>query len=110
MLLDHGLYKELDRDFRVDYARLWQAIVLTDVREIEKQCIKLGAGDMYPLLAAMLTARPWDEISQNSMGRLNVTVDDADRAMISGYAQRYAFEISDMLNKVPRQVCLFAST
>ena len=59
---------------------------------------------MYPLLAAMLTARPWDEISSTEFGSLSVKPDDADRAMIHGYVQRYLFDITEMLNTVPRQV------
>lgn len=27
VLLDHGLYKRLDDDFRLEYAALWQALV-----------------------------------------------------------------------------------
>lgn len=28
VLLDHGLYRQLEEGFRVDYCRLWQGIVL----------------------------------------------------------------------------------
>ena len=70
VLLDHGLYQALSDDFRLDYARLWRAIVFADVEEIERRCQKLNAGAMYPLLAAMLTARPWDDISSPDLESL----------------------------------------
>jgi hypothetical protein len=30
--------------------------------DIEKYCREMNAGDLYPLLSAMLTLRPWDDI------------------------------------------------
>ena len=44
VLLDHGLYRKLDNDFRKNYTRLWQALVLGDVKAIEEYCRKLNAG------------------------------------------------------------------
>lgn len=32
VLLDHGLYRELTEQFRVDHCRLWKAMVFKDVR------------------------------------------------------------------------------
>jgi aarF domain-containing kinase len=44
VLLDHGLYRSLDNDFRKNYTRLWQALVLGDLQGIEVMCKKLNAG------------------------------------------------------------------
>lgn len=62
VLLDHGLYRQLDDDFRRNYTRLWQAMILCDEGKIEQYCRRLNAGELYTLLAAMLTLRPWDDI------------------------------------------------
>ena len=69
MLLDHGLYRKLDDDFRRNYCRLWQALVLGDRDNIEAYCRRLGAGSAYALLAGMLTLKSWDEISKADMTR-----------------------------------------
>jgi aarF domain-containing kinase len=65
---------------------------------------------MYPLLAAMLTSRPFDEIQKRSKTRTFSAVSDidanSDKAMIRGYAQQYLNEIILMLDKVPRQMLL----
>ncbi|CAM9216254.1 unnamed protein product, partial [Heterosigma akashiwo] len=106
VLLDHGLYKEIDDDFRFDYCRLWRALVTADIKGIKYHCQKMGAGPMYTLLAAMLTSRPWDEIIDTDPGSLHAQESEADKAMIQGYAQKYAGEISTMLNSVPRQMLL----
>lgn len=47
VLLDHGLYRELDDAFRITYAGLWQSIALADAPAIEKHCRALNAGAMY---------------------------------------------------------------
>lgn len=110
VLVDHGLYKQIDEDFRLTYAKLWTALMLADIKGIEKSCRDLGVEKMYPLLAAMLTSRPFDEILERSKsGRLdeNSIVNSAgDKAMIRGYAQRYLKEIVVMLDTVPRQMLL----
>lgn len=64
VLLDHGLYKELPHDFRLDYCRLWKALVLKDLPGVKHYCQKLNAGEMYSLLAAVLTSRSWDDITR----------------------------------------------
>jgi len=106
VLLDHGLYKQIDDKFRLDYCRLWKALVFADIKNIKHYCMKMGAGDMYTLLAAMLTNRPWDEIADPDPNSMHAKVTDADKTMIQGYAQRYAMEISTMLDSVPRQMLL----
>ena len=111
VLVDHGLYKQIDDDFRLTYATLWKSLMMADITAIKTSCNKLGIGDMYPLLAAMLTSRPFDEIIERSKtgslenGR-NDAGDASDKAMIRGYAQKFIVEIIDMLDSVPRQMLL----
>lgn len=69
VLLDHGLYRELDDTFRRDYCRLWQSLVLADRARIQYFCERLNAGHAYTLLAAMLTMKPWDDIVSDDMSR-----------------------------------------
>ena len=35
VLLDHGLYRELDDTFRLEYCRLWRSLVLGDIEGIK---------------------------------------------------------------------------
>jgi aarF domain-containing kinase len=58
MLLDHGLYKTLPNELRVDYCELWRALILRDTKNIEHYAKKLGAGEYWNLLALVLTFRP----------------------------------------------------
>jgi hypothetical protein len=62
----------------------------------------LGVGDYYPLLASMLTNRPWgDVVGAGAAGsRLRERNTAADRAQIRGYAQQYLSQIVHVLECV----------
>ena len=47
VLLDHGLYREIDDAFRVSYCRLWQALILGDAAAIKTESQLMHAGEMY---------------------------------------------------------------
>ncbi|KAI8470915.1 MAG: ABC1 family-domain-containing protein [Monoraphidium minutum] len=61
VLLDHGLYRVIDDEFRARYAALWRALVFADADGIREHAAAMNAGDLYPLFAAMLTQRPWEQ-------------------------------------------------
>lgn len=53
VLVDHGLYKEIDNGFRILYAHLYKSLLLADVPAIQATCEKLGITKMvriHPLL------------------------------------------------------------
>ena len=62
VLLDHGLYRSIDDDFRLQYAGLWHALIFADVEAITLHSTAMNAGHAVPLFAGMLTQRPWDEV------------------------------------------------
>ncbi|KAF5900782.1 putative aarF domain-containing protein kinase 1, partial [Clarias magur] len=72
VLLDHGLYQLLKLEFRMDYCRLWQSLIKGDMKGIERYSRRLGAGDLYPLFACVLTARSWTSVS-TGIGQTPVT-------------------------------------
>lgn len=46
ILLDHGLYKQIDDEFRVNYANLWKGLLIADITEIKAACSRIGIDDM----------------------------------------------------------------
>jgi aarF domain-containing kinase len=111
VLVDHGLYRDLDNKFRLSYAKLWKSLMLADLAGIKTACEDLGLnGEAYTLFSAMLTARPFDEIverAENKSLGSSVKVDSAvDKVVIRGYAQRFLTNIFDMLATLPRQMLL----
>jgi len=120
VLLDHGLYRQVDDTLRLQWARLWAAVVLADEAEIQSVTKELGAfsekmeaiseGFTYTLLAAMLTARPYNAVASGSLDALDVrglAADDGDeRAALSADVSKYASAIVEILESLPRPLLL----
>uniref|UniRef100_A0A3Q3LLW6 AarF domain-containing protein kinase 1 n=1 Tax=Labrus bergylta TaxID=56723 RepID=A0A3Q3LLW6_9LABR len=107
VLLDHGLYQVLQPDFRLDYCRLWQALIKGDMPGVERYSRRLGAGELYPLFACVLTARSWTAVNA---GISSVPVTHSEDVEIRTNAAQYLPQISDLLNRVPRQMLLLLKT
>ncbi len=110
ILLDHGLYKILNEDFRKNYCRLWKAIVTSDEEEIKYRCTLMNAGKLYTLLAAMLTMKPWDDIVSDDMSRLKSKGTKGEAEMLRSYAKKYMKEVIGLLGAVPSEMLLLLKT
>ena len=97
VLLDHGLYQTLTDDFRIDYCKLWLALINGDIDSIKTQSTRLGAKEMYGLLACMVAGRSWDSI-QSGIGTSSKSKAEIDE--IADYAGKLVVDISRLLNKV----------
>ncbi|UYV84773.1 ADCK1, partial [Cordylochernes scorpioides] len=64
VLLDHGLYTTLTDDFRLNYCNLWLSILKRDVDGIKKCSKEMGVGELYNILAAILTQRSWKSVTK----------------------------------------------
>ena len=110
VLLDHGLYKELDNWFRLEYCRLWSALVRGDKLEIRRTCDNMHVGPAYTLLAAMLTMRSWDDITNKDRDRLQSKDLTADSEMLKVYAAKYYTDIVKLLGRVDSDILLLLKT
>ncbi|KAG0196368.1 hypothetical protein BGX28_010229 [Mortierella sp. GBA30] len=108
VLLDHGLYRELSPEFRLDYAKLWTAIMASDEEEIKCRALKLGGIDAYELFACILTGRDWDVIQGAQLTRK--VRNKAETSKISQGAGNWLVEIADILARVPRDLLLLFKT
>ncbi|XP_055144596.1 aarF domain-containing protein kinase 1 isoform X4 [Symphalangus syndactylus] len=107
VLLDHGLYQVLTEEFRLNYCHLWQSLIWTDMKRVKEYSQRLGAGDLYPLFACMLTARSWDSVNR---GISQAPVTATEDLEIRNNAANYLPQISRLLNHVPRQMLLILKT
>ncbi|KAG0448066.1 hypothetical protein HPP92_028026 [Vanilla planifolia] len=111
ILLDHGLYKNLDFTTRINYASLWKALIFADIAGIKENSVKLGAGeDLYALFAGVLTMRPWSRVVDPSVDHLVINGSDADRSELQMYASQYFLQISELLRRLPRVILLMLKT
>ncbi|XP_057284456.1 aarF domain-containing protein kinase 1 isoform X3 [Pezoporus wallicus] len=107
ILLDHGLYQVLSESFRMDYCRLWQALIKADMKRVQKYSRRLGAGDMYPLFACVVTARSWEAVNR---GIDKSPVSASEDMEIRSNTATYLPQITQLLNNVPRQMLLLLKT
>ncbi|KAI9080659.1 hypothetical protein K1719_037325 [Acacia pycnantha] len=111
ILLDHGLYKELDFQTRNNYASLWKALVFSDVKSIKEYSAKLGAGeDLYALFAGVLTMRPWNRVVDRAVDHLVIQGSESERSELQMYASQYFPQISELLRRLPRVILLMLKT
>eukprot|EP00257_Ricinus_communis_P023520 XP_015583524.1 putative ABC1 protein At2g40090 [Ricinus communis] len=111
ILLDHGLYKELDFTTRFNYAALWKALVFADAHSIKENSVKLGAGeDLYALFAGILTMRPWNRVVDSAVDHLVIQGNDNERSELQMYASQYFPQISELLRRLPRVILLMLKT
>lgn len=107
VLLDHGLYTELNEEFRLTYCHLWLSILNHDTVRIKKYALELKGGELYPLLTCIIAARSWDSISK---GVDASPVTNEERRQIQLSAIEYFQEITQILNSVPRELLLILKT
>lgn len=107
ILLDHGLYAELTDKFRYEYSKLWLAIFDGDKNAMYRHCQNLGIGDMYGLLACMVSGRTWDAI-MSGVQRTKVSGGEKNQFLkeIPGLLPK----ISEVLERVDRQMLLILKT
>lgn len=84
---------------------------MADLKEIQSSCHDMGVDKAYPLFAAMLTARPYDEIIERSKtgsfsAKSSSPESQADRAVIRGYAKQFLKDIFVLLGTLPPQMLL----
>ncbi|KAL6654797.1 hypothetical protein ACP70R_008262 [Stipagrostis hirtigluma subsp. patula] len=57
VLLDHGIYRELDHKFRLDYCQLWKALILLDNEKILELGKQFGVGKYAKYFPVIFTGR-----------------------------------------------------
>ena len=56
--------KQLTEEFRHKYSRMWLAVINANVPQMKIWGEALGVGDLFPLLACIMTAKPWTAIER----------------------------------------------
>lgn len=62
VLVDHGLYKQIDDEFRITYARLWESLMMADLNGIKTASEKLGIGEMVSIPNYVFFAKYYYEL------------------------------------------------
>jgi len=63
ILLDHGIYRQLDDEFRINYANFWKGIITQDKDLIKTTCLKLNVtNENIELFLNIITSKSYKEI------------------------------------------------
>ncbi|XP_048139425.1 aarF domain-containing protein kinase 1 isoform X2 [Rhodamnia argentea] len=66
VILDHGIYKQLDEQFRMDYCELWKALIFSDSARVQQLSERFGVGKYSRYFPLILTGRTID--SKSALG------------------------------------------
>ncbi|TKR60450.1 hypothetical protein L596_027695 [Steinernema carpocapsae] len=102
-----GKNQTLQDDFRINYTKLWLALLKPDRNLIKHYAAKMGVGDLYGLFACIVTARSWKAVT-NGIDR--VSFDAQEQEEIGQYAASLIPQISQVLERVPSSMLLILKT
>lgn len=106
-LLDHGLYRDLSANVKMDYAHLWASLIEGDMREASFYCSRLGVNELFPLFVSMLTVRNYDQVTNK---KLTVVPTEEELLDVGKNAAIYMNEITEVLSQVSRELLLLFKT
>ena len=109
-LLDHGLYAQLSSEFRSKYSNLWLALIQANMDSIKKHATDLGVGELYGVLACVVSGRPWAAVVRGITEHIDKKAAQSEESEIKSYASRYMYEINQLLSNVPRELLLILKT
>lgn len=111
ILYDHGLYREIPRDLRRNYAKLWLAVIEADEPRMREYAQKVAGitDEQFPLFASAITGRDYKVLTQKKSVATSRTADEKDNmsgALSDGMLQ----QLVEMLGQVPRIILLILKT
>ncbi|ELR21367.1 aarF domain containing kinase 5, putative [Acanthamoeba castellanii str. Neff] len=112
VLLDHGLYRTLDEQFRLDYCHLWKAIFTGNREAVEKYSRRMGAGEHHEIFSVILTFRPLDTGKTGPALVKDSEMSVAQVRLIRSQMRERNFQtvLSELLENMDRQLLLVLRT
>ncbi|KAJ5179751.1 hypothetical protein N7492_002961 [Penicillium capsulatum] len=110
ILYDHGLYRTIPQDLRRNYAKLWLAIIDTDIPRMREYAHKVAGvtDEQFPLFASAITGRDYSVLTKKNVvsSRTAEEKDDISGALGEGMLQ----QLVELLGQVPRIILLILKT
>ncbi|KAI9712525.1 MAG: hypothetical protein M1812_006834 [Candelaria pacifica] len=109
ILYDHGLYRDIPRELKRSYAKLWLAVINIDETGMRKYAYEVAGitEDEFPLFASAITGRDYRVVTRSvRTPRSDREKEDISDAMGEGMLQ----QLVQLLGKVPRIILLILKT
>ncbi|KAF7506174.1 hypothetical protein GJ744_012154 [Endocarpon pusillum] len=111
ILYDHGLYRTIPEKLRVDYAKLWLAVIDADEPNMRRYAYEVaGVTDaQFPLFASAITGRDYSVLTHQGVS--TTARDNSEKQAISaGFGEDLLQQLVQLLGKVPRIILLILKT
>jgi aarF domain-containing kinase len=111
VLYDHGLYRQIPEKLRVDYAKLWLAVIDADEGNMRKYAYEVaGITDaQFPLFVSAITGRDYRVLTRKEVS--TSARDSQEKEAISeALGEGLLQQLVQMLGKVPRIILLILKT
>jgi len=91
ILYDHGLYRDIPKQLRRDYAKLWLAVIDTDEKRMREYAHAVAGitDEQFPLFASAITGRDFRAVTSSVVSsRTDAEKDEISGAMGEGLLQQ----------------------
>eukprot|EP00761_Pharyngomonas_kirbyi_P001565 gb/GECH01001569.1/.p1 GENE.gb/GECH01001569.1/~~gb/GECH01001569.1/.p1 ORF type:complete len:767 (+),score=166.01 gb/GECH01001569.1/:1-2301(+) len=106
VILDHGLYRNLTPEFRLDYCNLWRSLMYMDDDSVVHYADRMNAKDAYQLFMSLVTSRKWNPPPPPELDSSGAAVHAQSEDEIQSSTQYNIVGVLDVLSRVPRQMLL----
>lgn len=109
ILYDHGLYRDIPKDLQRKYAKLWLAVINSNLPEMRKYAKEVAgiSDEQFPLFASAITGRDFTVLSKGvATERSDQERETLSGALVDGMLQ----DLISMLGRVPRIILLILKT
>ncbi|KAL4873134.1 hypothetical protein BDV12DRAFT_182400 [Aspergillus spectabilis] len=110
ILYDHGLYRDIPRELRRNYAKLWLSVIEADEARMREYSRKVAGitDEQFPLFASAITGRDYTVLTKKNITS-NRTA--AEKESISGaLGEGMLQQLVELLGQVPRIMLLILKT
>ncbi|OOF97770.1 hypothetical protein ASPCADRAFT_205027 [Aspergillus carbonarius ITEM 5010] len=110
ILYDHGLYRDIPQDLRRNYAKLWLAVIESDLPRMREYARKVAGitDEQFPLFASAITGRDYMVLKNKDIVSARTS---AERDSMSGsLADSLLQQLVELLGQVPRIILLILKT
>ncbi|KAL4755204.1 hypothetical protein BDW72DRAFT_164350 [Aspergillus terricola var. indicus] len=110
ILYDHGLYRDIPRETRRNYAKLWLSVIEADENRMREYSRKVAGvtDEQFPLFASAITGRDYTVLTKKNIASSRT---EAEKESITGaLGEGLLQQLVELLGQVPRIMLLILKT
>lgn len=110
ILYDHGLYRDIPRDLRRNYAKLWLAVIEADEAHMREYSRKVAGitDEQFPLFASAITGRDYTKLTKKNIATTRTAAEK--ESMSDALGEGMLQQLVELLGQVPRIILLILKT